>query len=173
MRARALLVACAAVMALAACGGDTAEVVHLYDRTPVPAVPDRTMAISTPLADGDYWAPSAMADAATDRITFTLTQALFGPTCEAELGAAACPDDLGTIEQPQATIGVQADALHSVSVAGSNRQNFAITGTELVHLLTGGSPAGEAPPDFSYSPYPFLVTVRAGVVEVARQIWTA
>ncbi len=172
MRARALLVAIAATMILAACGGDAAEVVHLYDRTPVPAVPDRTAAIATPLTDGQYWAPTATA-ATGGAITFTLTQAFFGPTCEAELGASGCPDGLGTVDQPQATITVQIADLQSVSVAGTNRQNYAVTGEELVGLLVGGTPAGEAPPDFAYSPYPFVLTVREGVVEVARQIWTA
>ena len=59
----------------------------------------------------------------------------------------------------------------SVTVVGSNRQNYAITGPELQHLVAGSDPASVAPDTYTYVPYPFLVTVRDGIVTTVHQIW--
>ena len=67
-------------MVLAACK-DAPIVVHPYDKSPVPSVPDRTQAVTDtePLPDGQYWAPSVTVDADGFRLHFTLAQAFFGP----------------------------------------------------------------------------------------------
>jgi hypothetical protein len=158
-----------AVLALTACSKDEPARVHLYDRGPVPAVPDRTQPVAEPLADGQYWSPSL--GVAGDTLGFTLAQAFFGPTCEAELGADACVDEPGVVDDPSAEVSVAAADLSTVSVVSADRTNYAVTGAELATLAGGGAPSAEAPDGFTYVPYPFLVTVRDGVVVEARQIW--
>ena len=53
------------------------------------------------------------------------------------------------------------------------RRNYAITGTELASLLGGAKPSTPAPATYAYQPYPFLLTVLAGAVVEAHQIWLA
>ena len=56
-------------------------------------------------------------------------------------------------------------------MVGADRQNYAVTPTELASLVWGGPPHVAAPSDFAYTPYPFLLSVRDGVVVEAHQIW--
>lgn len=176
MRARPLAVLALAVVALvglagttlAACGDDT-ETVSLYDRRPVPAVPDRTMPADALPADGQYWAVSVTADG--DRLRFDVGQAFFGPACVQELGADACIDEPGLADEPTAAIDVAAADLTSASVVAADRRNFAVTGEELLALVGGDDPAAEAPDDFTYVDYPYLLTLAGGSVTVANQIW--
>jgi hypothetical protein len=167
MRWRALAVA--AALLLVSCGDDEAGAVQLYDSSPVPAVPDRTLPVVEPLADGQYWGESVSADGET--LTFVLMQAFFGPTCAAELGEAACVDEPGLIDDPTIDLAVNAADLTSTSVVTGDRRNYAVTGVELATLASGGTPASEAPDTFAYVPYPFLLTVRDGSIVEARQIW--
>lgn len=164
-----LAVAVMALLVLAGCSKDEPARVQLYDRGPVPAVPDRTLPIAEPLADGQYWAPAL--GVAGDQLGFTLAQAFFGPTCEAELGAEACVDEPGVVDDPAVEVSVAAADLATVSVVTADRTNYAVTGVELATLAAGGTPSSAAPDNFAYVPYPFLVTLRDGVVVEARQIW--
>lgn len=180
MRRRAWFVVAAAV-ALSACGSDAGPgTVHLYDRAPVPAVPDRTMAIDVGvvngnaitgrLPDGVYWAlPTADNDA--EHIGFDVSQALFGPTCSSQLGADECPNDYGVVDDPHGTITVAATDLEVVSVVSEDQQNYAVDGPELAALAGGKAPSATAPEGFAYVPFPFLLTVSNGTVTEARQIW--
>jgi hypothetical protein len=143
--------------------------VQLYDRGPVPAVPDRTQPVVEPLVDGQYWATTVGVDG--DQLVFAVAQAFFGPACVAELGAAACEDEPGVLADPTVEVSIASADLDAVSVVTADRTNYAVTGTELASVVAGGAPAAGAPAQFAYVPYPFLVTVRAGVVIEARQIW--
>ena len=167
---RAGIVAALAVgLLLGGCSKDEPARVQLYDRSPVPAVPDRTKPVAEPLADGQYWSPTLGVDG--DQLGFALAQAFFGPACAAELGAASCADEPGVVDDPTVEVSVAAADLAAVSVVTADRTNYAVTGTELASLAAGGAPAAAAPDQFAYVPYPFLVTVRGGVVVEARQIW--
>ena len=46
-----------------------------------------------------------------------------------------------------------------------------VPGAELASLADGGTPAADAPDTYAYQPYPFLVTVEAGVVVGLHQVW--
>jgi hypothetical protein len=174
---RRLTVLVLAGLLLAACGGDDgAGTVHLYDHAPVPAVPDRTHPIDPALtsggADGQYWAElTGWSDGDQPVLTFRLTQALFADACIEQLGADQCPDDYGTIDDPSRTVDVAIGDLATVTVVAENQQNYAITAEELLALAGDAAPAAAAPADFRFGGFPFLLTMRGGVVVEAHQIW--
>lgn len=159
-------------LVLVACVDDGADTLEPYDRAPVPAVPDRTTAVDpATIADGDYWAEATAVGSGRPIIVFELMQAFFGDGCIAELGADACEDDYGVLREPSVTISVLWDSLQSVTVVAENRQNYAVPGAELASLIGGNEPSADAPADYHYVPYPFLVTVRNGAIVEAHQIW--
>jgi hypothetical protein len=166
---RRLVAVTMAVLVLAGCTKDRALTVGLYDVAPVPAVPDHTAAVLEPLADGDYWAPSVAVEG--DQLVFTIQQAFFGPGCAQELGAEACVDEPGVRDQPATSLSVTSADLGSVTVVTADRKNYAVTGTELATLVSGGHPSAKAPPTFAFAPYPYLVTVRDGAIELVHQVW--
>lgn len=160
-------------LALAGCS-DEPDSVELYDRAPVPAVPDRTSPIPAPeaaLADGQYWAQTATVEG--EVVRFQLVQAFFGPACTEALGAPACPDDHGVLDEPSRDIVVDVTGVSPLTVVGADRQNYAVTADELVALIGGAPPSASAPEGFEYTPYPFLVTVRSQIVTGVQQIWMA
>ena len=173
MRRTLALVAASLVLSAvpAACGSDTLGSVDLFDRSPVPAGPDRTAdpAGAPDKEDGQYWAVDAAYDGGI--IEFTVVLALFGATCETELSPVECPGGVGIVSGTPTVLGAEPDTMSSVTVVGTNRQNYAITGAELQHLVAGSEPASEAPDDYSFAPYPFLVTVRNGIVTTVHQVW--
>lgn len=169
-------------LSLVACVDDEPATVQPYDRAPVPAVPDRTTPIdktsvaadgslAPSIADGDYWAVASVVGSGRPFIMFDLSQAVFSQTCIDELGAEACDDDYAVILEPHGTISVLWDTLQSVTVAAEDRQNYAIPGAELASIVGGNPPSADAPADYRYTPYPFLVTVRDGTIVEAHQIW--
>lgn len=171
----------AALVGLAACGSDPGPgTVHLYDHAPVPAVPDRTLPIEAALVqdgtitgalpDGVYWAV-ATGEGDGSHIGFDLSQALFGPTCMAELSADDCPNDYGVIDNPHGAVTAVAADLQIVSVVDADQQNYAVDGPELAALAHGSAPAAAAPAGFEYVGFPFLLTVSNGTIIEARQIW--
>lgn len=171
-----------AVLSLAACADDASDTLEPYDRAPVPAVPERTRPIdaatiasdgslTSAIADGDYWADAVAVGSGRPFILFDLSQALFGQACVDELGEARCEDDYGVIAEPHGTLQVLWDDLQSVTVVAASRQNYWIPGAELASLVGGNAPSADAPADYEYVGYPFLVTVRDGVIVEAHQIW--
>ena len=123
------------------------------------------------MADGNYWAEAIAVGSGRPFILFSLSQAVFGPTCIDELGAQECDDEYGVIAEPHGTLQVLWDDLDSVTVAAESRQNYAVPGAELASLVGGNLPSADAPADYSYVPYPFLLTVRNGQIVEAHQIW--
>ncbi len=177
---RALIAAL--LLVLAACSEDEPATVQPYDRAPVPAVPDRTEAIdattiasdgslTASAADGDYWANAIAVGSGRPIIVFEIAQAVFGQTCIDELGAEECVDEYAVISEPSGTITVLWDSLRSVTVVAESRQNYAVPGAELASLVGGNAPSADAPADYSYVPYPFVVTVRDGNITDVHQIW--
>ena len=178
---RAAIMACAVLVAGAGFAGcsddDISGTVGLYDRAPVPAVPDRTApvdpATTTAGADGEYWAQLTGWSAGEPQslLIFRLTQALFAETCLAELGDDGCPNGFGVVEQPSKLVDVPVEQLAEVTVVTQQQQNYAITGAELFALAGGGTPSPEAPEGFELGEFPFLLTVQGGEVVAAQQIW--
>jgi hypothetical protein len=172
----ALAAVCAAAVLLAACGDDAPAKVGLYDRAPVPAVPDRTLAIdpdqAAVAADGLYWAGLVgFEDGERRLLTFRLSQAFFAATCIEELGAEECADDYGTIDEPSRTIEAALTELTDVTVVAESRQNYAVTAEELFALAGAGAASSVAPEGYQYREFPFLVTMRGGTMVDAHQIW--
>lgn len=180
------------LMLLSACVDDKPQVVQPYDRAPVPAVPDRTAAIDPTwlaedsfelgqaianqinpdlIADGDYWAEAVAVGSGQPFILFVLSQAFFGRTCIERFGDDACTEDYGVLDEPKGTLHAMWDELQSVTVAATNRQNYAVPGAELASLIAGNAPMAGSPADYTYVSFPFLLTVRAGKVVDAHQIW--
>ncbi|MEZ5271532.1 MAG: hypothetical protein R2694_04370 [Ilumatobacteraceae bacterium] len=172
MRARTIAVALAVVAAgtLVACS-DSESKAKLYDRAPVPAVPDATAAVPATgtLPDGQYWAD--MAEVVDGNIELTLMQAFFGPSCVAALGEEECPNDYGVQLEPSVTMRVMADSTLTATVAADSGQNYVVFGDELATLVGGGQPASSAPEGYTYVPFPFLVTIAGGTVTELHQIW--
>lgn len=173
---RRFVAVCAAALLLAACGDDAPAKVGLYDRAPVPAVPDRTTAIDLSIAtngiDGVYWSDLiGMSNGEIQTVTFLVTQAFFAAACTEELGPDDCPNDYGTIDEPSRTIDVPLTDLTDVTVVAENQQNYVITPEELLALTGGEAPSTEAPEGYQYVEFPFLLTMLDGKVVEAHQIW--
>jgi len=172
-----LAVAALAGLLLAACGGDDGPgTVGLYDRAPVPAVPNRTQPIdpvlTTIVADGPYWAELVGYGTSNEPfLTFRLSQAMFAATCIEQLGADGCPNDYGIINDPNGLLDVPLTDLTSVTVVAQSQQNFAVTAAELFALSSGTPPAVGAPSGYQFVEFPFLLTARGGKVVHANQIW--
>lgn len=165
------LAALALGLSLVGCS-EPEETVAPYDRVAVPAVPDRTRpVVDGQLADGDYWATALVTVDDGTRLSARIAQAVFEPTCTAELGAAACADGYAVIDTEVVELAIEPTELVAVSVVADDRRNFAIDGAELLALVSGAAPAAGAPDDYAFVAYPFLVAVRDGRVVEARQIW--
>jgi len=176
VRARlAAALSVAACFAFASCGGDEGPgTVKLYDRAPVPGVPDRTTAVdpSALNPDGAYWGELLFpGDSSRQSLTFRITQAFFADACAEELGADECPNDFGTLSDPSLDVDAALADLLSITVVTDDRANFAVTADELLSIAGGAKPAEEAPEGFEFAPFPFLLTVRDGKIVEARQIW--
>ena len=172
MRNRTAVVAMAVMLGgLTVACSDSEGGAKLYDRAPVPAVPDQTSAIPATgqLPDGQYWADAA--EVVDGNIELTLMQAFFGPSCITALGEEDCPNDYGVQVEPSLTMRVMADSTLTATVAADSGQNYVVFGDELSTLISGGQPAGSAPDAYSYTPFPFLVTIDGGVVTELHQIW--
>ena len=173
--ARPVVYLAAVCLALTACGGNEGPgTVELYDRAPVPGVPDRTAAVDpTALSpDGTYWAQLLLpVDPGESSLTFRVTQAFFADACIEELGIDDCPNDFGTLSEPSLDAIAALTDLTSVTVVTDDRANFAITADELSSLANGGAPAERAPEGFAFMPFPFLLSVLDGKIVEARQIW--
>ncbi len=172
MRRGLLLLVAAAAVSLVACK-DAPIVVHPYDKAPVPAVPDRTQPVTdaTPLPDGQYWAPEVTVDADGVRLHFTLAQAFFGPGCADALGADQCDGDAGVLAEPSLDLVVAPEGRAPISVVDAEQRNYAVPADELVNLIAGKAPSVDAPADFAYTPFPYLLTALNGEVVSIQQIW--
>ena len=172
-RRSSILAGAAVLLLLVSCGNDSLGKVGLYDRAPVPFVPDRTEPITTapdPLTDGYYWA-ELMGSADPGVLSFELTQVFFAAACEEQFGVDACSQGFAVVAEGARLTGVAAVDLSVVSVVAESRQNYAITGAELGRLVAGEPPASDAPDTYEYRPYPFLVSVTDGKVAEVHQIW--
>lgn len=169
-----------ALVLLAGCGGEEgpAKFPDLYDTAPVPAIPSQTAPVDPavqPPADGDYWA-TLIGGATPDQggvLTFLLVQAFFGEDCLAQFpdDPDACANDIGVLDDPSQQFDTPAAALRTASVVTPERVNYAVTGDELVRLALGEPPNTPEGVEFTYTPFPFLVTVREGQAVRAQQIW--
>lgn len=134
-----------------------------------PATGDRTSPITSPLADGVYWA--GLASAANGQVVFTLEQEFFGDACRETIGTGDddCLGDRGTTG-PTGTAPLAPNA--AATVIDDSRGTIAawrVSTGELVRLIGGQQPSADAPSGYRYADLPFVVTVRNGAVVAADQ----
>lgn len=138
-----------------------------------PAWIDPATGMAGAIPDGIYWGVT-QAGGAADSVTFDLTQAYFGEFCVAHFGDTAsddCVNDYGVVADPHALLVVPTTKLSGISVADSATQaNYSIDGAELARLVAGEAPAG-APAGYAYVAFPFAITITAGTVVSATQVW--
>ena len=175
------------IAGLASCGDGGTEKVALYTTAAPAPVPAQTRAINpawvegngetlgTDVASGEYWATvSGVGTGAEPFVEFDLSQAFFGAACVQQFAGDvdACANDYGVVPEPHGTLAAQQSRLDIVTVVGIDQRNFAVTSAELIALVGGDPPAAEAPDDYAYVAFPFIVTVAGGEITAARQIWT-
>jgi hypothetical protein len=176
MRRGFVALALAAGLLVAGCSKDSPATVQLYARVPVPAVPDRTsppdgIGKAGASGDGQYWATN-VTFTKNNGLEFSLAQAFFGATCTTELGADRCANGVGVDDSKKGGVSIVPSGLTVVTVVAANGQNYAIDGTELARLITGGAPSPSAPTDYKYIAGPFLVTISGGGFTAANEILT-
>jgi hypothetical protein len=135
--------------------------------TPVPTNPDGE------LPDGTYYGSIEVVEDGVAEIT--LYQLFHGAAClakAAEIGDT-CLDDYLVLDEPSYVMETDVTSVELITVAAIDEPelNYRITGEELERLGRGDDPADGAPPGFTYTSYPVIVSVRGGVVEKLEQWW--
>jgi len=171
MRRWFVALALATALLFAGCSKPAPAAAPLYARVPVPAVPDHTAPPGDTTKDGQYWA-TGVTFSKNNGLEFSLAQAFFGATCTTELGADQCASGVGVDESKKGGVSIVPSGLTVVTVVAANGQNYAIDGTELAHLITGGAPSASAPADYKYIAGPVLVTISGGTFTAANEIVT-
>lgn len=148
--------------------GSAAPSAGLYEPADMPAVweNDQSAPVVEPLADGNYasWAQSS----ADGSISFTLSQIFIGDAClEHFSDDTFCAGDIGTEEQPSATVAVPIDSSVPVISNFTNAEglvSYRITTAEFARLLNGEAPDPSAPAGLSFSAGLTAVTIQNGQV---------
>jgi len=120
------------------------------------------------VADGRYWGTIVK-----DTFTFDLDIARFGATCE-EWAAArgmqeSCPNDYAVEDVDGPQVALADDARVSVAAPSGPGTSWWIDGATFTRIA-GGDTVG-VPAGYSWTPFPFVVTVENGSVTTAEQLW--
>ena len=124
------------------------------------------------LADGTYWATIALVSG-NDDVVFRVLKARFGNTCmkwaEDNGMTEGCMNDYHVESYPDAYVGL--DKLADVTVAKLDGPgtSYSINADTLKKLMQGDKT--NAPDDYTWVPFPFVVTVINGLVTTAAQYW--
>ena len=146
-----------------------------WAKVEAPLVKDQTDDIKVDngrLVDGTYWATIAPVSG-SHSIAFRILKARFGATCltwAKDYGTDdSCVNDYNVESYPEAYAALDRMADVSVAKADMPGTSFSVNAKTLQKLLDG-TPAG-APSGYTWTPFPFLVTVTNGWVTTARQYW--
>lgn len=124
------------------------------------------------LADGSYWATIAPVSGSSE-IAFRVLKARFGDACYAwakENGIEdGCLNDYHVDDWPDAYVALDKMADVSVATADGPGTSWSINADTLKRLVFGGSV--DAPKNYTWTPFPFLVTVTNGRATTAQQYW--
>ena len=109
-------------------------------------------------------------------LTLTIYEMLSGPSAI----AAATADGVGldsdfyvrSMSSAERVIGLGPPVAISVAQPDDPDTSYTVSGAELVRLVQGGAPAADAPPNYHYVGFPFLVTVEAGTPTRVEQLWS-
>lgn len=180
-----------ALTLLVACGGSTDEVVDTsttvaasttspvssasWEEIAPPIIEGETDPVVTrgnTLVDGYYWA-SVQSVSGSGDLVFEVAQVRFGTACEewaASLGGTVeCTNDYGVQDVPSALVSMANDAEISVASMSGPGTNYSIDAPTLIGLVAGTVTSPIA--DFTWTPFPFVIVVDAGMVTTAHQFW--
>jgi hypothetical protein len=119
-------------------------------------------------------ADGAAADAAP-RLQVTIYELLTGPDAIAAALAdgTGLDSDVYVRPQPAAARDIELTPELALSVARPDRPgvSYAVSPGELARLVSGGGPNADAPDGYRYLPFPYLITVQAGVPTRVEQLW--
>lgn len=164
-----VIIALALTLGVTACS--RADSPALWSPAEPPVLETATDTVSGPddaVADGRYWGTIV-----TDTFTFDLDVARFGATCE-EWAAArgmqeGCPNDYAVEDVDGPQVALADDARVSVAAPSGPGTSWWIDGATLTRIA-GGDTVG-VPAGYSWTPFPFVVTVENGSVTTAEQLW--
>lgn len=146
-----------------------------WKKVAAPTVKDQTddvVVTGGSLDDGTYWATVALASGSGD-VIFRVLKARFGATCTKwakDNGMTdACLDDYNVESYPDAYVSIARDATVSVAKSDGPGTSYSINAKTLQSLMDGR--AKGLPTNYSWVPFPFVVTVSYGWVTNARQYW--
>jgi len=147
----------------------------LYDEVLAPRPPTThsdPFAFSGTLANGVYWVIYQGGETMTPSIE--VVQAFFGGECETQAVASGeeCLNDifvLGTPSREFENLAFTNDVYLTVASSDTQRQYW-ITPDEL-RSVRASSASDPAPADFSFSSFPFLMTVQGGQITKFEQVW--
>lgn len=147
----------------------------LYDEVLAPRTPAThtdPFNSSGTLANGVYWVIYQGGETMTPSIE--VVQAFFGGECETQAAAAGdeCLNDIYVKSPPSRELEDLAfanDVYLTVASSGTQRQYW-ITPDEL-RSVRASSASDPAPDDFSFSSFPFLMTVKNGQITKFEQVW--
>lgn len=124
------------------------------------------------LADGRYWGTISRISG-TDEAVFTVARAYFGAECEAWAAdrgmTEGCPNDYAVDDADTALVALAPGATVSVVFQEGPGTSYAIDADTVRRLVLGTATSPIAM--YEWVPFPFLVTVKDGVVVAAHQVW--
>jgi hypothetical protein len=130
--------------------------------------------LSGSIADGTYWATALSAqDGGSETITFRLTDAYFGDACLAHFTGQhdACANGYETDDRDAGDyVMIVGEAGVTVSDEAT-QHSLQIDGHELYRLINGQQPDAAAPRGYSYTGFPFFVTIQSHHIVSADQVW--
>jgi hypothetical protein len=139
---------------------------------PTVSVTDAVIVDDGRVVDGVYWSRVSLASG-TDDVVFTLSRARFGNACTEwarEMDwPQGCLNDYAVEDQPSAIVGAHSDSEVSVASPEGPGENFLVDLETLKGLLDGD--VSVVPPGYEWAQFPFVVTVRDGLVVAAHQVW--
>lgn len=124
------------------------------------------------LSDGTYWAEIAPVSGSGD-IVFRVLKARFGETClkwAKDMGLEdGCLNDYNVESYPVAYVALDEMADVTVTKPDGPGTGYSINADVLKGLVRGN--ITDAPDNYSWVPFPFVVTVTNGYVTTADQYW--
>ncbi len=134
---------------------------------------DRTDQVTTPLADGVYYAQDTNSDGTT--VTFTLGQwfACDGNGVPDE-PTVDCASGFGTLDEPSASVDLAPTAVVTVATGDLDDPTRAdVSAAEFARLVSGAAPAADAPAGYTFSDFATFVEVSGGSVVAVEQFYTS
>lgn len=147
-------------------------------RDETPGVTQDVTASGT-LADGWYWATVSDTAAANGFTRFTVYKAWFGAACDTEFealinaGEEHCMNGQEVSDAVTRTVDSDAKTYVTILVLDPNdpeswQNSHYVSPADLVTLATGGT-IGDAPADYTWTPFPFDLKIEDGKVVKVQQ----